>query len=72
MSNDNCTNYSIIIVNVLLYQMERGQLVHLRHTKKELEMKKLIYRCCICGTEKEGIGYDPSDYYMEQKTSRCC
>jgi hypothetical protein len=35
-----------------------------------MENKK--YKCCICGTEQEGIGYDPSDYYREQKTSKCC
>ena len=35
-------------------------------------MEKRNYKCCICGTEQEGIGYDPSEYYEEHKDSRCC
>ena len=35
-------------------------------------MVKRKYKCCICSTEQEGIGYDPSDYYREHKNSRCC
>lgn len=35
-------------------------------------MVRRKFKCCICGTEKDGIGYDPSEYYGEQKDSRCC
>jgi len=45
---------------------------HLHHIKNDSEMEKRKYKCCICGTEQEGIGYDTYGYYNEHRDDRCC
>jgi len=35
-------------------------------------MRQRNFKCCICGKETEGVGYNPSSFYGDKKDDRCC
>lgn len=45
---------------------------HFNNLMKKKMRKRNVLRCCICGKEQDGIGYNTYGYYNEHRDDRCC